>query len=43
MLSREMSVHSHRRVSGLCPISEQSLSDLSDWLQKKLAVPSDMK
>ncbi len=24
-------------------ISEQSLSDLSDWLQKKLAVPADMK
>lgn len=24
-------------------ISEQSLADLSDWLQKKLAVPADMK
>jgi len=43
MLSREMSVHSHRRVSGLYTISEQSLAHLSDWLQKRLAVPPDMK
>ena len=43
MLRQQVSILSHRSVKGLCPIYEQRSSHVSDWLQKKLAVPAVMK
>lgn len=43
LLSKTSADFTYREYPIPHTISEESLADLSDWLQKKLAVPADMK